>query len=423
MRPFHRTLVDNGGQSGTEADVDEPYVADLDLSSVDTHEELAALLDEVYTRSDRPPLRTLAARTRHSQTPLSKTTVGEMLKGTRPPRKAVMVEFLRACGLRDETIEPWQRAWERAASSARRATRAKPAPDYAGSPQAGAAPPPADTGSGADQNHLDDLRREVDALRAENQALRIRVADAPTTDGAEPQAADAELSMWHFADGAPITLVSYRLPDDKRPSYAKPQDPNYTRYAELADLDALVDIYGIVNAYNPDAEIDIRPAQDLLPAQVASHLILVGGLTWEAVTPWFSRIFAIPIDPGDPFEQGAIVVHDSDGTEQRFRHTSADGEVVEDVGFFARGQNPSAPRRTLTICGGITTRGVHGAARCFIDRELRERNEEYLRTRFPAGATYCVVMRIPIVNTDPLAPDLSRDGNVLFEWATDAARP
>ena len=211
--------------------------------------------------------------------------------------------------------------------------------------------------------------------------------------------------------------------DDTRPPYANPLNPNYTRYAELADLDALIDIYGIVNAYNPGAAIDIRAAQDLLPAQIASHLILVGRLTWEAVTPWLSRIFPIPIDPGDPFERAAIVVHESDGTEQRFSLTSAEGEIVEDIGIFARGRNPSAPRRTLTIRGGITTRGVHDAARCFIDRELRERNERCLRIRFPAGATYCLVMRIPIGNRDPLAPDLSGDGNVLFEPATDAKNP
>ena len=90
--------------------------------------------------------------------------------------------------------------------------------------------------------------------------------------------------------------------------------------------------------------------------------------------------------------------------------------LVEDVGFFARGENPSAPRRTLTICGGITTRGVFGAARCFIDWEMRERNEQYLHPRFPEGATYCVVMRVPGRHRDPLTPDLSKKENRLFEW-------
>lgn len=395
----------------------------MDLSSVSTHENLAALLEEVYTRTGRPPLRTLEARTRMLPTRLSKTTVSDMLKGRRLPRKAVMVKFLRACALRDESIEQWQRVWDRAVSRAH--GLASGLPGRAADPPAPSATsgPGSQPASAADADHPAELRSQLDALIAEDHSLRLRIADPQRLDGTEPQGATAALSMWHFPDGAPITLVSGLLTDDTRPPYANPLNPNYTRYAELADLDALIDIYGIVNAYNPGAAIDIRAAQDLLPAQIASHLILVGRLTWEAVTPWLSRIFPIPIDPGDPFERGAIVVHESDGTEQRFSLTSAEGEIVEDIGIFARGRNPSAPRRTLTIRGGITTRGVHDAARCFIDRELRERNERCLRIRFPAGATYCLVMRIPIGNRDPLAPDLSGDGNVLFEPATDAKNP
>jgi transcriptional regulator with XRE-family HTH domain len=41
-----------------------------------------------------------------------------MLKGTRFPRKAAMLSFLRACGVAEEATEPWRRAWERVAASA-----------------------------------------------------------------------------------------------------------------------------------------------------------------------------------------------------------------------------------------------------------------------------------------------------------------
>jgi hypothetical protein len=147
--------------------------------------------------------------------------------------------------------------------------------------------------------------------------------------------------------------------------------------------------------------------------------VLIGGQAWEAVTPWFSRISpkTIPIKAEDPADRGAIVVRDPDGSERKLPYTLVDGELVEDVGFFVRGANPSAPRRTLTICGGITTRGVRGAARCFIDWEMRESNYRYLkRPQFPEGSTYCIVMRVPIVNNDPLTPDLSNEDNRLFEW-------
>jgi hypothetical protein len=73
------------------------YTDDLDLGAVNTSDELAALLRKVRIRADGPSLRTLEARTRHTHDSLSKTTVAEMLKGARLPRKAKMVAFLRAC--------------------------------------------------------------------------------------------------------------------------------------------------------------------------------------------------------------------------------------------------------------------------------------------------------------------------------------
>jgi hypothetical protein len=139
-------------------------------------------------------------------------------------------------------------------------------------------------------------------------------------------------------------------------------------------------------------------------------------LAWETVNPWFSRFFPIPVDPGHSDDHDAIVVQDSDGRERGFRYTQIDNDLVEDVGFFARGENPSAPQRTLTICSGITTRGVRGAARCFIDQEMRERNEQFLMMRYPDASNWCIVMRVPVVNNDALTPDLSKEQNRLFEW-------
>jgi transcriptional regulator with XRE-family HTH domain len=95
---------------------DALYTGDLDLASVTTPEELTALLRIVHLRADKPSLRDLQAKTRHRATPLSKTVVSEMLRGIRNPRRAVMVSFLLACGVQDDHIEPWLRAWERIAT-------------------------------------------------------------------------------------------------------------------------------------------------------------------------------------------------------------------------------------------------------------------------------------------------------------------
>jgi hypothetical protein len=258
-----------------------------------------------------------------------------------------------------------------------------------------------------------DERLSYTELRDELVGMRDIAAGRPGTP-----AADQPRSMWHFPDGARITLVCSRLPKDRRPPSADPASLNYIRWSDLADLDALIDIYGAIRAFNPDSLVVITAAQDLTQRDVATHLVVIGGLAWETVNTWFSRIFPMPVQAGDPADRGAIVVKDADGEEQEFPYRLVDGTLVEDVGFFARGKNPSAPRRTLTICGGITTRGVRGSARCFIEPEMRERNGEYLFPRFPEGSTYCIVMRVPVINLDPITPDLSVAGNRLFEWSS-----
>jgi transcriptional regulator with XRE-family HTH domain len=252
-------------------------------------------------------------------------------------------------------------------------------------------------------------RREI--LRQELLGLRDR---AESRQGA-PSSVLVE-SMWHFPDGSRITLVCDRLPEELRPPQADPSNLNYVRFSGLADLDALIDVYGAIKANNPTSRVVITAAEDLRQRDVANHLVLIGGRVWRTVMPWFSRIFPIPIEAEDPFDRGAILVHDPDSGDREFPYRLVDGQLVEDVGFFARGENPAAPLRTLTIISGITTRGVHGVALCFIDPEMRGRNEEYLNPRFPEGSTYCIVMRVPVVNKDPLTPDLSIAENRLFEW-------
>lgn len=414
---------------------DAPYTGDLDLGAVTTRNDLIALLHTVHVRADKPSLRTLEARTRHDATPLSKTAVAEMLRGDRFPRKAMMIAFLRACGIPDESMEPWQRAWERVVSGEEGLARSE-------ATQAVPTQSPTPISAPTDPAEMNKLREQVNRLTEANERLRSQLGtnkrqvteelnphdvagghDTPGPLANQGWPFDSARSMWHFPDGSRITLVCSRLPPDRRPPSSDPDTLNYVRWSDLADLDSLIEIHGTIRAYNPTSRVVIMAAQDLRQRDVANHLILIGGLTWEAVTPWFSHIFSIPIEYGDPAERGAIVVRDPNEGEREFAHQMDNNELVEDVGFFARGQNPSAPRRTLTICGGVTTRGVLGAARCFTDWEMRERNERYIFSRFPEGPTYCVVMRVPVLNRDPLTPDLSKKENRLFEWSEGGSKP
>jgi transposase-like protein len=368
---------------------DAPYTSDLDLASVTTQEELVDLLKKVHLRADAPSLRMLERKTRLDPRPLSKTTVSEVLRGVRRPSKAVMVAFLQACGVPDDQVEPWRRAWDKI---------------YASRPGS------AETSNTEElQEEISRLHAENGQLQAENGRLRLELAEIDRR------------SMWRFPDNFPITLVSYRLPSDLRPRHADPDYPDYIRISSLADLDTLIDIHGEIKKYNPASEVIIRAAQDLTWREVESHLVLIGGLTWKTVIPWFSQKLPIPIQAEDPADRGAIVVRNPDGGEHEFKSRLIGEGYFEDVGFFVRGKNPVEPLLTLTICGGITTRGVQGAAQCFIDPEMRDRNEQYLVSRFSGAPTYCVVMRVSVIHQDIRIPDLSEEDDRFFEWCD--ARP
>ena len=191
---------------------DAPNTDDLDLGAVNTLSELANLLRTVHRRADKPSLRTLEARTRHQDPPLSRTTVAKMLKGVRFPRKAVMLTFLRACGIPDDMMGPWQRTWERVASHQEAQSRASVLPAVL------------DRGEqdvvGQQLLYITaDAESETHAQRTDQEAGRNATSTDPASDQ-ESREPLAHRSMWHFHDGAQITLVSYRLPPEQRPSSA-----------------------------------------------------------------------------------------------------------------------------------------------------------------------------------------------------------
>jgi len=178
-----------------------PYTGDLDLSLVSTRSDLAAALRTVHTRADKPSLRALEARTRHSDTPLSKTVVAEMLRGVRFPRKAAMVAFLGACGLEDDVMGAWRRAWDRIAAeeeaaavkfsepgraAVRLASNAQIPPGTADEAY-GAMPPQEADGlraaakrAAAPVAEIEQLRERITWLSRDNQALRAQLGTSPS---------------------------------------------------------------------------------------------------------------------------------------------------------------------------------------------------------------------------------------------------
>jgi transcriptional regulator with XRE-family HTH domain len=237
---------------------------------------------------------------------------------------------------------------------------------------------------------------------------RARPTNAPVTG--------QRSAIWHFPD---LTAVSIVCSDAvEPPPYAKPAHLNYTRYARYADLDALLEVHGQVKAANPARMIRILPTERVVQDFALNHLIIIGGAASDAAS-----LFAqdIPLPTAEEIPGTDPVTHRfrcSLGEETREFTSSRDdeGNLVQDVGLIARGPHPIIPGGTVTLLSGITSRGVHGAALCFIDGHVRDMNERYLEEAFGNVESFCLLMNIPVHYNIALPPNLWREDTRLYEW-------
>jgi transcriptional regulator with XRE-family HTH domain len=259
----------------------------------------------------------------------------------------------------------------------------------------------------------DEMERFVEL---ESELLDLRnaavVGDARSVDRPE--------HVLRFNDGAPVTIVCADVPKDQWPPYADPRHRNFVRSSSFADLDALLDLFGYLRAENPSASVRIRAARDLKAEEVTDNLILLGGVVWNEATRMFAAQIDLPVQQDASREDIFLVTDDG---PREFGPTLDDGVVVEDVGLFARAPNPRAPTQSVTFCNGVTTRGVRGAVQCFTDPNLQGPNEQYAHKRFSGHTSWGLLMRIGVLNGEPLTPDLRRDETRLYEWPGKKAGP
>jgi hypothetical protein len=228
-------------------------------------------------------------------------------------------------------------------------------------------------------------------------------------------------SLFQF-DAGPVIVICPDAPEDMRGPLANERSVNFTKMQTYADLDALIEIYGHLRAENPTLAVRHRLASEIVSDDLSSHVILLGGITWNRVTHRFQSVLSqIPIRQVavDDLKGGDIfLVQESEGQRSfypKYQDLGDGKEVVEDIGYLARLQNPFKVNRTLTICNGIHGRGVLGAVRCLTDDRVREENEKYLAGRFPTG-DFAMLLRVPVVANETLSPDLQNPDARLYEW-------
>jgi len=270
-------------------------------------------------------------------------------------------------------------------------------------------------------NDLDqDEKNAYEKLAAE--LLRLRSA----ADGDSPGEKPTFNRSWHFRDGGRVTFVCALLPDDMIGEFGDPENPNYTELQTYADADALIELFGHIRAENPAATVHFKTPRDVEPDELTGHVILLGGVVWNEITGILSEMTDLPIrQVNDPsLNSGEIFVADVEGGERPFWPKWADDNervLMEDIGLLARVPNPLNESRTLTICNGIHSRGVYGAARALTDAEMRDGNEEFISTNFGDGRSFAILMSVKVIKNKAMTPDLNGRNVVLYKWPEGAA--
>lgn len=283
-------------------------------------------------------------------------------------------------------------------------------------------PAPLDT---ADLN--DEERQAMSALQLELRQLRNEALQARhAASRAGPSSSEAlPADPWHFADGQPITLVCAEMPPEMltKIPYTNVDEPDYIELLRYADLDALFELHGHIRAANPASRVKLLPSKQLSPDDYHSHLVVIGGVDWNAITTTSLHKLRLPVrqvadwgtEKGPYFE-----VIDNDIKKQYYPMLEKIGEkqlLDEDVALFARALSPFDRSRTISICNGMYGRGTYGVVRALTDHGIRERNIRYLRSRIGDCDSYCVLTRIPVVHGRTLAPDWELGDDILFFWS------
>jgi hypothetical protein len=224
---------------------------------------------------------------------------------------------------------------------------------------------------------------------------------------------------WHFADDGPATLICAELPAAAQTiPLASPADPNYTELLSFADLDAMVELHGHIRAENPTMDVFYKASSKVVPDDLSSHMILLGGIGWNDMTKRLTEMTGLPVrqieDSAVP--SGEIFVATIDGRDHRFLPQWDHGQLLEDVGLLARVPNPLNSRYTLTICNGVHSRGVLGAVRSLTDAKLRDTNEQYIAENFSSSKSFIILMRVPVMQGQTMTPDFKNPYIVLKKW-------
>jgi hypothetical protein len=276
--------------------------------------------------------------------------------------------------------------------------------------------------SDAERQAMAELKRDLTQLR--NAALRATSATA-TRPGLRAHDVPQRLGPWHFGDQNDVTIVCAQWPQNmlRQIPYTNISDPDYIELLTFADLDSLFELHGHIRAANPASTVQPKTAGRLVHDDYSSHLISLGGIDWNSATTSVLKQLQLPVLQVADWttEDGQYFEVDQDGEKVQYRpvleRTDGKTTLVEDVAMFAFAVNPFNKKRTVSVCLGMYGRGTFGAVRALTDIRFRDRNADYLRSKFGNSTAYCVLTRVRVVNGATMTPDWTAGEYLLFEWS------
>jgi hypothetical protein len=231
---------------------------------------------------------------------------------------------------------------------------------------------------------------------------------------------------YRYEPGERITIVCGLLPAAmrERMPYTDPQDPDFIELYQFAELDALLELFGHLRAANPTSPVGYRAAEQLTRDGYTGHLISLGGVDWNPTTTRALDRLQLPVaQVADWSKEGGAYFEVTEADGRKIAHRplleEANGGPIlrEDVALFARAVSPFNRKRFITICNGMYGRGTYGAVRALTDERFRDRNAEYIASKFGGSEACCILTRVLVEGAETLTPDWTIPENVLFEWS------
>jgi hypothetical protein len=276
--------------------------------------------------------------------------------------------------------------------------------------------------TGPERAAREELLQELTRLR--NEALDVgpgQLAAAAPAAGPLPWP-----GPYRFKTGEVGTIVCAELPRDmlQKMPYTDPADPDFIELYRYSDLDALLELFGHMRATNPHSRIQYRSVNQLVSDDYTGHLVPLGGVDWNEATSSVLDRLQLPVRQVSDWDKAGgayFEVTEPDG--RKVAHRPLLGEsgrqkiLREDVALFAWAISPFNRKRFVTICNGMYGRGTYGAVRALTDERFRDRNMEYIHTKFANTEAFCLLMRVTVENSMTLTPDWTVPETRLFEWS------